>query len=83
MASEAEDSSGRTIDDEINSSDMDSLITELRKDYENLSNKAQTILSEKLLLESEFAQLKKEQKDLTMNYVISKHHHWLLDIFKT
>ena len=64
MASEAEDSSGRTIDDEINSSDMDSIITELRKDYENLSNKAQTILSEKLLLESEFAQLKKRTKRL-------------------
>ncbi len=64
MASEAEDSSGRTIDDDINSSDMDSIITELRKDYENLSNTAQTILSEKLLLESEFAQLKKRTKRL-------------------
>ena len=62
MASQAEDSSGRTIDHEIKSSDMDSIITELRKDYENLSNKAQTILSEKLLLESEFAQLKKRTK---------------------
>ena len=64
MASEAEDSSGRTTDDDINSSDMDSIITELRKDYENLSNTAQTILSEKLLLESEFAQLKKRTKRL-------------------
>ena len=64
MASEADDSTSRIIDDDINNLDMDSIIEELRKDYENLSHKAQTILSEKLLLESEFTQLKKRTKRL-------------------
>lgn len=64
MASEADDSSAIINNDELTTTDTDLIINELRKDYEKLSDKAQTILSEKLLLESEFNQLKKRTNRL-------------------
>ena len=64
MASDADDSPSQINDEDLNISNIDLQINELRKDYENLSQKAQTILSEKLLLESEFNQLKKRTKRL-------------------
>jgi proteasome regulatory subunit len=64
MSSEAEDTHGGSEILESSSSDQEAAILRLRRDFDELSEKAQQLLTEKLFLENEFAQYKKRANRL-------------------
>jgi len=64
MTSETEDSPRESGILESSPSDQEAVLLRLRRDFDELSEKAQQLLTEKLFLENEFAQLKKRSNRL-------------------
>ncbi len=64
MSSEAEDAPREPGDFESNAPNQEATLSHLRRDFDELSETAQQLLTEKLLLENEFAQLKKRASRL-------------------
>ena len=64
MASEVEDSLQNSDILDSEASENDKAISRLTRDYDELSEKAQQLLTEKLYLENEYAQLKKRANRL-------------------
>lgn len=64
MASEAEDATRNSGIFESDASDQEAALSRLRMDFDELSETAQQLLTEKLFLENEYAQLKKRANRL-------------------
>ena len=64
MASEAEDAIRKSRTFESDSSEQEVALSRLRGDFDELSERAQQLLTEKLFLENEYAQLKKRANRL-------------------
>ena len=64
MASEAEDATRKSGTFESDASEQEVALSRLRGDFDELSEKAQQLLTEKLFLENEYAQLKKRANRL-------------------
>ena len=64
MASEAEDATRKSETFESDASEQEATLSRLRGDFDELSERAQQLLTEKLFLENEYAQLKKRANRL-------------------
>ncbi len=64
MSSEAEDAPRERGTSESSASDLEAALSQLKVDFDELSGKAQQLLTEKLFLENEFVQLKKRANRL-------------------
>ena len=64
MASEAEDATRKSGTFESDASEQEVALSRLRGDFDELSERAQQLLTEKLFLENEYAQLKKRANRL-------------------